>query len=115
MAAQLVHATVFVISSARSSIAAPQLRQLKPAVLPARRRRRRSSRFESDELVELDERADEQQRRRLAVVERREVAVRRLQIGEEDRVLVPVLERQLALDAAVPRLRPRRHREVRAD
>ena len=33
IAPQLVHATVFVNASARSSIAAPQLRQLKPAAL----------------------------------------------------------------------------------
>ncbi len=33
IAPQLVHATVFVNASARSSIAAPQFRQLKPAAL----------------------------------------------------------------------------------
>ena len=35
MAPQLVHATVFVKSAARSSIAAPQLRQLNPDVFAA--------------------------------------------------------------------------------
>ena len=53
------------------------------------------------QLVELDVLADEEHRRRLAVVDRREAVASDLEVDELDSQLVPVLERQLALDAGV--------------
>ncbi len=59
------------------------------------------------ELVERRERANEEQRRRFAVVDGREVAVGRPEVRELDLGLVPVLERQLPFDAAILRARDR--------
>ena len=63
------------------------------------------------QVVELDESPDEQQRRVIAVVDGGKRFVVRSQVGKQHVVLVPVLERQFAFDAAVSRRRDGGDRE----
>jgi hypothetical protein len=60
-------------------------------------------------VVVVDVLAGEEQRRRLTEVDRGKLVVRAFEIDELDAELVPVLERKLAFDARVERLRDRAH------
>src|ERR1043166_4210464 len=111
---QLWHTTLTAWPNVRTAVAAPQLGQLTERTLTGGRAlaSATSPALERADVLqpqrlEIRRRADVERRRLVAVVDGGEISAGGPQVDEDDVRLVPVLERQLALDAGVVRESPR--------